>query len=161
MTGSNVDMAEPPTNDIDSFEIHDEVHAEPDVSEGLPPSSFDVVDGDMLHTNGHEGAPLEAPGDFVSGSDTSNPSLSTLVSSATGDPPVSSSEAAEPVVTVPPTSPSGSIEQHGSATDRANTPVLESQAVLGDRSLIPLSSTATLLSIDNPTANSLAGETTL
>ncbi|KAJ6599369.1 hypothetical protein DFH09DRAFT_1271908 [Mycena vulgaris] len=165
---AGVDMAEAPPNDVHAFGAHDEAPADPDVSagpKGLPASfSSDVVDGGAAdgaaaHLNGHGGAPPEAATDIVSGpvSAASDASLSTLVSSAQGDPVVSS----QPLSAVSFVPRSGSTEQEESLTDRPNTPVSETQPVQGDESLRTLSTTATLLSIDNPAVSSLEGEATI
>jgi 20S proteasome subunit alpha 6 len=154
-------MAEAPAHDPDTFGTHDEVHAEPDVSAVGHSASFssDAMDGGgvVSHVNGHAGAPPELGAD-VSGSATSDASLSTPVSSPKSGLLV---KAPEPIPAASSAPPSGSTEQEESTTDRANTPVAESQPVQGDKSLLTLSTTATLLSIDNPAATSLSGEPTV
>ncbi|KAF7355047.1 Proteasome endopeptidase complex [Mycena sanguinolenta] len=150
LVDAGVDMAEAPAHDTDAdlYGAHNEAHAEHDVSAAPPPegdsaasfSSDAIGDGGAAsHTNGLQGASAD-----VSGS-ASDASISTLVSS--------SPQAPQPVSSAPPTEPAGPV------TDRAKTPVSESQPVQGDSSLT-LSAAATLLSVDNPTT-SLSGEPTV
>ncbi|KAJ6510140.1 hypothetical protein C8R47DRAFT_964628 [Mycena vitilis] len=125
--------------------------------------SSDAVNGGVAsHSNGQEGAPPE-PVTIVSGSSASDASLSTRVSSPKSDLVVSLSEASKPVPVAVPSAPlPGATELEEPATDRANTPVSESQIVQGDKSLLTLSTTATLLSVDTPAAtSSVCGEPTV
>ncbi|KAJ7499223.1 hypothetical protein FB451DRAFT_1428472 [Mycena latifolia] len=163
---AGVDMAESLAHDVHAFGTHDEAPTDPDVAvvpEG-PSASFssDVVDGGVVaNVNGHEGGPPEAATDIVSGAVSAASGASVLVSSAHSDPVVSPAKASRLVSTVS-SIPSGSTEQEEPLTDRPNTPVLESQPIQGDQSLLTLSTTATLLSIDNPDpTSSLAGEPTI
>ncbi|KAJ6539048.1 hypothetical protein B0H19DRAFT_1176884, partial [Mycena capillaripes] len=163
---AGVDMEEAPAHDADVLGTHDEANAEPDASavpEGHSASfSSDTVGGGgvVLHTNGHEGAPPGPVAD-ISDSAASDASLSTLVSSPKSDLVVSLSKAPEPIPTVSSAAPAGSTEQAEPVTDRAKTPVAESQPIQADKSLLTLYTTATLLSIDNPAATALSGEPTI
>lgn len=159
-------MAEAPAHDAHAFGTHDEASAEPDVSavpEGLSASfSSKAMDGGAVpYVNGHDGAPPEAVTDIVSGPapPASDASLSPLVSSAAKDdqaagPVAASSKASVPVADVSSVPLSGPTEQADPVTDRPNTPILEANPVQGVQSLLTLSNTATLLSVDNPAASS-------
>ncbi|KAF8211443.1 hypothetical protein K438DRAFT_1568235 [Mycena galopus ATCC 62051] len=149
--GAGVDMAEAAADDTDAdlYGARDEVHAEHDVSaapEAHSAASFssDATGGGAVpHTNGHDASAADV-------SAASDASVSTLVSSS----PLS--KAPEPVSSAHPTEPAGPV------TDRAKTPVSGSQPVPGDKSLLTLSTTATLLSVDNSAvASSLSGESTV
>lgn len=158
--GTGLDMAEAPARDLHASGTHDEAPSELDAA-AVPetsPSFFSVADGVVAHVNGHDERLPEGAADVVAGPipAVSDATLSDLVSSAHGDSVASPSKTSQLVsdVAIP---PPGSGEQEASRTDRSNTPS-ESQPVEGDKSLLTLSTTATLLHVDNP-GLSVEGET--
>ncbi|KAJ7667703.1 hypothetical protein DFH06DRAFT_1267835 [Mycena polygramma] len=157
---AGVDLEAAPAHDANALGTDDEGHAE---AQSASFSSDAVNGGVASHTNGQEGAPPPEPVTIVSGSAASDASLSTLVSSPKSDLVVSLSKASKPVPVAVPSAPlPGATELEEPTTDRANTPVSESQPVRGDESLLTLSTTATLLSVDTPAAtSSVSGEPTV